>query len=527
MDSRIIIVGGGTSGALLAERLSRDTSREVVVLERGPGYSSSTIPPYARFSFMASSSDNTSCAVRERGELLGESIRNLAYYSALGGSTTVQIPRGELLGGSSQLNAGIWLHGLPADFEEWTLLGNPAWSYREVAESYRAVECDGIASVREGKVPIRRSSPDEFVAVSRAFVESCLSLGYPHCDDFNRTDEGVGPLPFNIGLDGIRYGSGVVFLTSRVRDRSNLHITCNATVSRILFDGTRAVGICYERDGIEQIEYGDKVIICAGPIRTPHLLLLSGLGPADALERLQIPVVHDSPGVGRSLQDHPCVNLYWELQDEVTTQLDHTGMQVALRYGSSSGLPVAAAQINCYEFGYGMTDEGVFKLDRRKVGMACHLYRSLSKGSVTLDPECAKGPPIVNYAYLSSTQDLNAMRIIVREAFTISAARPLKNMLADPSSAVGRFDKLSEPVLSDQSLLDQWLLHNVVTGQHTSSTCRMGPASDSLAVVDEMGHVYGTTSLQIIDSSIMPTCLRANTCAPTMMLAEHIWRRCY
>ena len=317
--------------------------------------------------------------------------------------------------------------------------------------------------------------PHELVAVSRAFLQSCLSLGYPHCSDFNSGDEGVGLLPFNIGADGTRYGSAIVFLTEAVRRRPNLHITDKATVSKILFDGNRAIGVRYRRDGLEQMHHADKIILCAGPIRSPHLLLLSGIGPGEDLRKLHLPVVADSPGVGRSLQDHPCINLYWDLQDGATTELDHTGIQVALRYGTSSGLPLTAAQINCTQFAFGMTEDDIFHLDKRKVGMACHLYRILSKGSVTLDPRCVEDPPMVDYCYLSSAQDLNAMKIIVKEAFRIAATGPIAGMLAAPLHGSNCVEDLDSTTLSDGIRFGEWLRRNAVTGQHTSSSCRMGP----------------------------------------------------
>jgi choline dehydrogenase-like flavoprotein len=530
MSETIVIIGSGAAGGVLAARLSQSPNRNVILLEKGRGFSPDQIPPELRFAFMASTVDHPECPVSEHGDLLDRAVSAMTLYPAQGGSTMVATPRGEVLGGSSQLNAGIWLWGLPEDYDEWAQHGNTGWAFSDVQRSFAAVECDRDFTKSphgvNGPVPVNRVARANWVTASRAFVESCRLLGHVETEDFNGTGaEGVGALPFNIER-GVRYGTAIAYLTEEVRKRRNLTIHTETSAERLVIENGRIVAVEANCRGTKLPYYADRFILSAGSIGSPQLLLRSGIGAREHLSACRIETVHQLEGVGE-LQDHPCILLYWTLKPSCIQERDATGYQVSLRFTVPGSRFRNDAQINCLQFGFGAAPDGSLAIDRCNIGMACHLNRAESRGQLRLDPEASSPLPLLDYRYLSDPDDLQRMRNVVRHAFEIAAAQPFRSLIQDPHKLDSRSPDLSESDLHSDNSLDSWLKKHVETGQHTSSTCRMGPATDPRSVVDERGFVHGLENIQIIDSSIIPICPRANTCAATMMIAEHLYSRTF
>jgi len=532
MSETWVIIGSGSAGGLLAARLSEDPRRTVVLLEKGPDHGPDGLPAHARYVFMASARDVPGCPATEPGELMARAVESFTYYPATAARRSVSIPRGELVGGSSQLNAAIYLWGAPADYDEWAALGNPGWSYRDVQPTFASLETDtdypSYPHGQSGPIHVSRSPIAGWLPLARAFGAACESLGHAPVADFNHgAPEGYGPLPFN-QLRGVRYGTAVAFLTAEVRRRPNLRILGDAEVLRVVLDRGRAVGVDYRTAaGVERLA-ADHTIVAAGALGSPLLLLRSGVGPPDQLRECGVPVVHALGGVGEGVQDHPCINLTWRLRDGADRTIPTHPYQVSLRYTAHGSRRPLDAQINVLPIGYFFDEQGRFRFERGVVGTATHLYYAMSRGALRLDPRGPRaidGPPRLDYRFLSDPEDLARMRAIVRHAFELAARPAMRELLVDPERLDGCDGELTASEAARDDALDAYLLDHVITGQHITSTCRMGPASDPGAVVDELGRVHGAEDLWVIDASIMPTCIRANTNAATMMLAEHIFRR--
>ena len=522
-----LIIGGGSAGGVLAARLSENPHRNVVLVEKGPDHAAE-LPAYARFAIMASSKDAPDCPAAGAGELMAQAVEAMTWYPTTAARRPSSVPRGELIGGSSQVNAAIYLWGTPADYDEWAALGNPGWSYRDVQPSFAALETDTDYPAHPhgtaGPVHVSRAPVADWLPLARAFGAACRDLGHAPVDDFNDgAPEGYGPLPFN-QLRGVRYGTAVAFLTPEVRRRPNLRIVGGAEVLRVVVERGRAVGIDYRTAaGVERL-VADQTIVAAGAIGSPALLLRSGLGPADQLRACGIPIVAELAGVGAGVQDHPCINLTWRLRDGVDRTIPVLPYQVSLRYTTAGSRYPLDCQVNVLPVGYFFDQHGRFRFEHGVVGAATHLYYARSRGTLRLDPRAVDGPPQIDFRYLSDPDDLARMRTIVRDAFAIAAQPAMRELLQDHERLAGGDGELTASAAERDDVLDDYLLDQVMSGQHIASTCRMGPAADAGAVVDAHGRVHGVAGLWVIDASIMPTCIRANTNAATMMLAEHIFR---
>jgi choline dehydrogenase len=529
MRSTWVIVGGGSAGGLLAARLSEDPRRSVVLLDKGPDHGADGLPAHARYVFMASARGVPGCPAAEPGELMAKVAEAFTQYPAIAARRPIAIPRGEMIGGSSQLNAAIYLWGAPADYDAWVALGNAGWAYRDVQPTFASLETDtdypSSPHGESGPIQVSRSPVADWLPLARAFGAACASVGHAPVADFNNgAPEGYGPTPFN-QLHGVRYGTAVAFLTAEVRRRPNLRIVGGAEVVRVAFERGRAVGVDYRTAaGVERLA-ADHTIVSAGAIGSPLLLLRSGVGPADQLRECGVPVVLASDGVGAGVQDHPCINLTWRLRDGADRTIPTHPYQVSLRYTAHGSRHALDAQMNVLPIGYFVDERGRLRFEPGVVGIATHLYHALSRGALRLDPRAIHGPPQLDYRLLSHPEDLARMRAIVRHAFELAAQPSMRELLVEPERLGGCDGELTAAEAARDDALDDYLLEHVVTGQHISSTCRMGPAGDPGAVVDPLGRVHGAQGIWVIDASIMRTCIRANTNATTMMVAEHIFRR--
>ncbi len=493
-----IVVGAGSAGAALATRLSEDPERSVLLLEAGPDYPDlETMPVDLKFGWGTGA------------DFVVEDEHNWKYTAkSTAKGPTMDVPRGKVTGGTSAINGQVFLRAIPEDFEYWVSMGNDEWSYEQVLPYYRKLETDTDFSDdfhgTEGPIIVRRHPLDELQPDQAAFYNACVAAGYAENPDHNHPDAtGVGPYPLN-NPEGIRWSTAVGFL-SMARHRINLTIRPNCTTRRVLFDDTRATGVEVESGGESFVVNGDEIILSAGPIGSPHLLMLSGIGPADQLAEHGISLVKDVPGVGQNLRDHPTVHVSWRAQPDVPAPSQVVGPQkVALRY-TAPGSDIKNDMIKVMRFR---------KIDRLLV-MSVGLYLALGKGELKLQSPDPDVQPSLDYNYLQEPEDRRRLREGVRLCLELVDMKEFEKV-------VGERVNPDDAALASDNALDEWLMRSVSTMHHISCTAKMGPDSDPMAVVDQHGRVKGVQSLRVVDGSIMPDCTRANTNVPIMMMAERI-----
>ena len=518
-----IIVGAGSAGCVLANRLSANPAIRVCLLEAGP-------------------SDHTywirNCNPLNMLFLMNSRTYNWGYRTepdARTGNRGFFWPRGRALGGSSSINAMIYTRGHPNDYDHWAALGNPGWDYQSVLPLFRKSERQqrGVDHWHGNQGSMDVVDTNHHFPASEAFVQACGEAGQVLNNDFNGAEqEGCGFFQVTQTPAGQRANSAHSFL-DEARSRPNLTVMTGAHVTRICFSGKTATGVEIARRGArgprDILKASKEVILSAGVINSPHLLKLSGIGPAAELQAHGIPVVHDLPGVGENLQDHP---------DIIIRCLDKSGtsMAVAPRWNS---LAFFARMFFQKPFVFTPTDSGGFvrshadepipdlQLQFAAVRMQphgrglftamrpgfvlhiCHL-RPESRGKVTLRSADPFAAPMIHAGYFSQEKELQAL---------VRGIRLGRKILAQPAMRAfhGGEESPGPQVQSDEELR-QWVLDHVETVYHTVGSCRMG--SDSMAVVDADLKVHGVKRLRIIDSSIMPTITGSNIHAPTVMIAE-------
>jgi choline dehydrogenase len=497
----------------LAARLTESPARNVLLLEAGPDYPDPAgVPDAVRYGYGL----DRNIWVKAFGE---KSPHNWAFNArATGANPNMMVPRGKVVGGSSAINAQIFLRGIPEDYDSWAAGGNPGWSQRELLPFLRRIESDpefpGDFHGHDGPIPVRRWPRSDWNADQAAFYDGCVELGFPEAPDQNDPDaSGISPTPFN-NRDGIRWSTALTYIQP-ARPRLNLTIRADCLVHRVLFAGKRAIGVLAESGGETFEVFGREIVLCAGAIGSPHILLLSGVGPRPDLEKLGIEVVADLPGVGGNLRDHPQVQVTWRTRKGFRQDPLAAKIQVAVRYTATGSK--LRNDVFIHPLSYA-PESGIYTIssgDAVGVGMIAALYLAAGSGSLRLAETDAHVQPVLDYNYFQEPSDRARMREAVRLCLRLARTSGYRRFIGE------RIDPSDADLASDDAL-DAWLLRSARTSHHISSTCKMGARSDPMAVVDHQGRVHGLEGLRVADASIMPDCVRANTNVTALVIGERI-----
>ncbi|NGO07765.1 dehydrogenase [Streptomyces sp. HC44] len=499
MARRIVVCGGGSAGGVLAARLSEDPANTVTLVEAGPDYRTAqeTAPEVLdadQFGFTThdwgyESADHV---------VEGDSIPMFGIVQ----QGVVPVLRGKVIGGSSSVNGANALRPTPEDFARWTGLGNDRWSWDEVLPYLKKLEDDPVGGElhgTEGPVHIERFTEGNGLRpVMSAFLEACAQAGHTVRQDMNGAGRrGAGPVPFN-RKDGIRQSSAIAYL-GPARERDNLTVLGGQTVDRVEFteDGTARAVILADGTALE----ADLVVLSAGAIGSPAILMRSGIGPRRILDRLSIPTTQGLEGVGRNLRDHPMVYLTYAV-DEATVGELMPPLQTALAFSSAGAGNQGEVDLHALPF---TMEPGVMLVPLAVV-------RPYSLGRVEITSRDPDADPSIRLGLLDHPDDLRRMVAGIRQVREIMGSGPLEKYV--------RAEQWPGPEATTDADLTRAVLQGKNTYCHAVGTCAMGGEGTPNAVVDQSGKVHGLDGLYVVDASIMPDIPATPTNTTVMMMAE-------
>ncbi len=515
-----IIIGAGSAGCVLANRLSADSSKSVLLLEAGDKDSNFMIHMPAGV-----------------GKLIGTDTVNWYYNTEAQpelNNRPLYWPRGKVLGGSSSINGMVYIRGHAVDYDMWRQLGLEGWSYDEVLPYFKRSEDNeqGADDFHGEAGPLGVSNATKSSVLFDAFIDAGKQAGHPYTDDFNGPQqEGMGPYQTTI-KNNRRCSAATGYLVPAL-GRPNLTVEVKAMTTRILFEGKRAIGVEYIQGGQTKTATANtEVILSGGAVNSPQTLMLSGIGDAEELGSLNIPVVANLPGVGKNLQDHLDCSLLVNCTQPVTLASQNnplrallTGMQYVFfktGLGATQGLEsgaflktspeLDAPDIQIHFVAAMMKDHAREKVKGH--GFTVHIcqLRPESRGHVGLKSTNPMDHALIQPNYLSAKKDREILRKgvkMVRNILEQEAMKPFMGDEIEPGAAV-----------QSDAELDKWINEEAETIYHPVGTAKMG--HDDMAVVDERCRVHGIEGLRVVDASVMPTLIGGNTNAPTIMIAEKI-----
>lgn len=516
-----IVVGAGSAGCVLANRLSADPSNRVLLLEAGRKDDSPYIPiPVGFYKLLTSKEYNWGFWTEpEEGT----------------GNRAIATPRGKTLGGSSSINGLLYVRGQPLDYDTWAQFGNRGWSYESVLPYFRRSETfvDGGDDTRGTDGPLSVTTTTEKHALLDAWIDAAEACGFARNTDYNDGDqEGFGYYQLTMRR-GKRSSAARAFLHP-ITHRPNLTVETRAFATGLILEGRRAVGIRYTVDGRpREARAAGEVILSAGAVQSPQLLELSGIGQATLLKSHGIEVAHDLPGVGENYRDHYGTRMRWRVTQPVTLNELTRGLPFVrelaryalfgegiLTYGAGAvhgfvksrpDMETPDVQFHLAHASY--ADAATRKLEKQPgMTLAVCQLRPESTGTIHIKSGNPTTPPAIVGNFLSNPVDVDALVEGMKIGRRIAEAGPL-DVYRGPEMTPG-------PDCADDAALEHYARQTGQTLYHIAGTAKMGPASDRMAVVDERLRVHGLEALRVIDASIMPTLVSGNTNAATIMVAE-------
>ena len=499
-----LVVGAGSSGAVVAARLSEDAGEHVVLVEAGPDYSEVDQLP-------------ESLRDAENPSLHGHDWEHLCHFVEAGsGREPGRYPRGRVLGGTSAVNAAIALRGIPEDYDGWAREGNDEWDWSSVLPYFVQLENDVDFGAEpyhgtSGPITIARDDVATWPSALQAMVVGLERQGIPLTADHNAPGvAGFGPTPRN-RIGTYRASSSVTYL-AEARTRPNLDVVANTMVTRVHLEGTRAVGVRVSADGVESDISADRIVLAGGAINSPQLLMLSGIGPKEVLDHAGVPTVLHLPGVGRNLQDHPFIPMVFEATNPDESRF---GFRAHLRL--SSRHPGSPPHDMYVTPGYISTSSMNFTT-RQGLTAAVMANPTIAKpesqGWLEITSTDPFQHPDVHLNFLGTDSDVRRLTDSVRLVYAVLTSDPMRQEIGEPVLAP------TAEVVADDDLLHDYMMANVSTAFHAAGTCRMGSAGDDLAVVDQRLRVHGVDGLLVADASIMPSVTTGFTNLPCYMIGE-------
>ena len=523
MEFDYIIIGAGSAGCVVANRITSVDGNKVLLLEAGPKNTALSLKiPAAILSNLTSTKHNWAFQGEPEPELNDRTLKH---------------DRGKTLGGSSSINGLVFIRGHALDFDGWQQAGCTGWGFADVLPYFKKMETykGGTDEYRgrDGPLHVHRSTPEDPLSV--AFLQAGKEAGYPETNDISGyRQEGFGGFDRTV-FKGERWSTARAYLDP-IRHRQNLKIQTNTQVQRLLFEGTRATGVIYkDKNGVSQIvEAKKEIILSAGAVGSPHLLMLSGVGPAHHIQKNGVDLVKNIPGVGQNLNDHPDFVLkykckqpvsFWpktkplgKLKAGVEWLLTRKGVCTSNLFDSvacvRSDKGVAYPDLQLCISPIAVDDKTWAPLQEHAFQIHVGLMRPQSRGHIELRDNNPSSPPRILANYLQDPRD----RVLMHKG-----VRLIRELVKQPAFAELCGEEIfpGEPVQSDAQL-DASLNSHVYTQWHLSGTARMGSKNDKGAVVDIEGRVHGLQGLRVVDASIMPSVTNGNTNAPTIMIAEKL-----